>query len=59
MPEISTLTSFAFCSNLKKIRIPDGVQHIPSNAFMGCVALQEIELPDSVLSIGSNAFFIV
>ena len=47
---------FAYCSNLKQITIPSGVETIGDSAFAGCTGLTSITIPDSVTSIGDSAF---
>ena len=47
---------FAYCSNLKQITIPSGVETIGDSAFAGCTGLTSITIPDSVISIGDSAF---
>ena len=42
--------------NLKKIFIPNTINHIDDSAFYGCKQLSSIVVPESVNSIGSNAF---
>ena len=47
----------AFQQNaLRKVVIPERVQEIERNAFLGCALLQEIELPSSLKKIGGSAF---
>ena len=48
--------SFQNCTSLTKMRIPDGVTSIGSNAFDNCSSLTGITIPDGVTSIGNRAF---
>lgn len=48
--------AFQYCTGLKSITIPDGVDRIGSCAFFGCSALSTVNIADSVTSIGSSAF---
>lgn len=48
--------AFAFCINLKKVVIENGVKSIGEYAFASCQSLININIPDSVTSIGGRAF---
>ena len=48
--------AFAWCRNLEKATIEDGVNRIDWYAFAGCIALEEIELPKTIQSLGSGIF---
>ena len=48
--------TFCGCSNLKVVKLGNGLTSIPSQTFYGCSSLQRIEVPDNVTSIGSEAF---
>ena len=48
--------SFAGCSGLTSITIPDSVMSIGESTFAGCSGLTSISIPDSVMSIGNHAF---
>lgn len=48
--------AFAYCSNLKNIKIPDTVLSIGDGAFSCCYNLTNINIPDGVTNIGSFAF---
>lgn len=48
--------TFALCTNLTSIDIPNGVTSIGSSAFSGCSAMQEITIPESVTAVGTDAF---
>ncbi len=39
--------TFAFCINLKEIKIPSEITYIPDSAFYSCSSLKEVFLPDS------------
>ena len=54
---IVRLGEFSFArSNLRSVRIPDGVEEIGYAAFYHCDELTEIVIPDSVKEIGAAAF---
>ena len=48
--------AFAYCPNLRRIDVPEGVGHIGSNAFCFCTRLEEAVLPSSVTELESYAF---
>ena len=48
--------TFAYCSDLTSIIIPDSVTSIGRTAFRHCTELTSITIPDSVTSIGVGAF---
>lgn len=48
--------TFAYCSSLKEITIPEGVTSIGDSAFISCASLTEVSIPESVTSIGGYAF---
>lgn len=57
LPEnIIEVGGFKGCSKLHTVVIPDGVETIASDAFLGCSGLTLISIPMSVNSIGSCAF---
>lgn len=43
-------------TNIKYVRIADGVSHIERGAFNGCTALKEVIIPPSVRGISTRAF---
>ncbi len=43
-------------TDIKSIKLPDGLKAIGDMAFCGCVNLKKINIPDSVESIGEYAF---
>ena len=47
--------TFAYCTNLKSIILPNGLMYIKEACFESCKSLTNISLPDSVISI-DNAF---
>ncbi len=55
-PKVSPYT-FADCTSLKKVTLPDGIETIGMEAFLNCASLSEINIPDSVTGIGSRAFY--
>ena len=60
--KLVTLTSyenqgtFAGCTSLEEVVLPQTVTSIGHNAFLGCTSLSQINLPDGLLSIGISAF---
>lgn len=48
--------TFAKCTNLKKIQLPDNLGVIEAYTFNGCSALETISIPDSVTEIKDDAF---
>ena len=48
--------AFWAVSNLKSIKISEGVSDIGSSAFYYCTGLKSVEIPDSVVNINSSAF---
>lgn len=48
--------SFAWCSSLQSITLPDNVTTIDHQAFKECLSLASITIPVSVTTIGSNVF---
>lgn len=48
--------TFAKCTNLKTIQLPDNLEVIETYAFNGCSALETISIPDSVTEIKDDAF---
>lgn len=50
-------SSIAYCNNITKITIPNGVRSIGNSAFYNCGGLKEVVVPNSVRSIGNSAFY--
>lgn len=48
--------AFSGCSNLKAIKLPNGIETIGARAFSNCTSLVDINIPKSVKSIGNRAF---
>ena len=48
--------SFAYCSSLTSIDIPNGMTSIGERAFNKCTSLTSVTIPSSVTSIESSAF---
>ncbi|MBQ8689403.1 MAG: leucine-rich repeat domain-containing protein [Clostridia bacterium] len=48
--------TFANCTSLKHIELPEGISYIPAFAFSGCTSLQEIMIPEGVTEIQKYAF---
>ncbi len=51
IPKACFLNSF-----VRKILVPEGVEHIEDYAFAGCYHARQIVLPQSVTTIGKNSF---
>ena len=49
--------AFAYCKNLRKVVIHDGVKSIASDVFRYCDRLRDVEIPKSVSRIGKDAFY--
>lgn len=49
-------SSFAECSNLTGITIPESVSEIRAEAFLSCTNLTDVTLPSSIERIGGQAF---
>ena len=50
-------STFANCSGLTSVTIPNSVTTIEGSAFSGCSNLSSITLPEGVTSIGRTAFY--
>lgn len=48
--------AFSFCSDLKKISLPETVANIGVSAFLFCESLQAIKIPDRVAEIRKSTF---
>ena len=57
LPQVRSVSSYAFeeCGFLKTVIIPDSVESIGYDAFIGCSSLESVDL-GSVVSIGDLAF---
>lgn len=49
--------TFAYCSSLKSISIPETILSIGKYAFYKCSSLEDISIPGSVATIGEYAFY--
>ena len=60
--EVSGIGEGAFASDepntsqIKSVRIVDGLTHIDNNAFKNCTSLESIKLPSTLKTIGDDAF---
>ena len=50
--------SFANCTNLISIALPEHLESIGDEAFYGCSSLESITIPNSVTYIGDMAFYL-
>ena len=50
-------SAFTYCTNLKKVTIPNSVTNIGSAAFRHCENLTHVLIPNSVTNIGRSAFY--
>lgn len=48
--------TFAGCTALTAITLPDGAESIGDKAFSGCTALTDVFLPDSLRRFAETAF---
>ena len=44
------------CENLDSVDLPDSLEIIGQNSFLGCISLEIIEFPESLKIIGDGAF---
>ena len=56
--KVICMSAFENCTNLKNVKIGNGVESIEKWAFAGCTSLASIVIPDSVVTIGDEAFFV-
>lgn len=54
--ETVDIMTFAQCTSLKEVLLPETVTEIKLGAFISCQSLAEITLPESLESIGQSAF---
>ena len=48
--------AFAYCKELKEIKLSSNLSIIQGGAFHNCTSLKEIQFPPALLAVGSNAF---
>ena len=48
--------TFASCTNLREIKLPESVVYIGKVAFSGCYSLQSLSIPHNVITIDMGAF---
>ncbi len=49
--------AFKNCTNVKSIKISEGIKYIYNSVFYGCNSLTNVELAKSIISIGSHVFY--
>ena len=49
-------SSFAMCSNLLSVHLPESLTIIDGSSFSECTSLSEINIPEGVMEIGIGAF---
>ena len=54
--KVISIGAFRGCTNLKSVKIPEGIEKIYAGAFADCESLTEIYLPDSLKWLGFGAF---
>ena len=50
-------STFAGCTSLTSVTIPNSVTSIGNSTFAGCTSLTSVTIPNSVISIGTQAFY--
>ena len=48
--------AFENCSNLKSVRLPEGVTELREGTFLGCSSLTDFIIPSGITAIGDRAF---
>lgn len=48
--------AFAYCEDLKSVKLPSTLTEIDGCAFEGCLSLETLEIPETVTEIGSSVF---
>lgn len=48
--------AFAYCEELKSVKLPSTLTEIDGGAFKGCLSLETLEIPETVTEIGSSVF---
>lgn len=48
--------AFAYCEQLKSVKLPSTLTEIDGGAFKGCLSLETLKIPETVTEIGSRAF---
>ena len=49
-------STFARCSSLQSVLLPDGVMNIGEQAFINCYKLRDFSMPNKLVSVGDAAF---
>lgn len=47
---------FRYCTNLKSVKLSEGLTEIPEVLFYGCDSLVDVYIPESVVNIGQGSF---
>jgi len=55
--KILPLNVFRGRRQLKKVKLPEGLEEIGQRAFLNCVLLEHINYPSTLIKIGGGAFF--
>ena len=50
------VSTFAGCTGLEKVNLPEGITIIGGSAFSGCTALEKTNVPDSVTILANYSF---
>lgn len=48
--------TLSYCEKLETVVLPENMQEIPDEMFLGCTVLNRIEIPDRTEKIGNGAF---
>lgn len=51
------MRAFYYAQNLKEVILPEGLEIICDDPFMGCRQIQELRIPDSVTTIGGGLLY--
>ena len=48
--------AFAYCTSLKNITLPEGLDRVEEHAFVQCISLESVDFPESLTSLGGGSF---